>query len=104
MMAWVWGVSCASRASKEIWKVSVSAGTMRNAAPQPSTKGRYSGKKGAMARISASSTVSARITDSRAGAAPQVKKMFSPRIAVPKRRFRSSATAFLASMPPVAGV
>ena len=54
--------------------------------------------------ISASGTASALMTDSSAGAAPQVKKMFSGRMAVPKRSLSSSATAFLASYAPGAGV
>ena len=58
----------------------MSGGTTVNFPPLASVKGRYSGKKGATVRISASGPViSALSTDTRAGAAPQVKNRFSGR-------------------------
>ena len=44
------------------------------------------------------------MTEISAGAAPQVKKMFSPRMEVWKRAFRSSAMALRAGIAPGAGV
>jgi hypothetical protein len=57
-----------------------------------------------METISASSTARARTAAMRAGAAPQVRKMFSGRMPAEKRALRSAATAVRASMLPGAGV
>ena len=104
MMAWVWAVRRRSTSATGIWKVDLSAGTTVNFAPLLSTNGRYSGKKGATAMISAPSTARARITEIRAGAAPQVRNRFSGRMSAWNRSFRSAATAVRASMLPGAGV
>ena len=94
MTPWVLGVMQASRASKLIWNRAISGGTTTSLPPLASVKGRYSGKKGATAMISLSGPrISALSTDTRAGAAPQVKNRFSGRALASKRRLRSSATA-----------
>ena len=87
MIPWVLGVIRASSASMLIWKASVSAGTTTSLAPLDSTKGRYSGKKGATAMISLSGdTAKALITEISAGAAPQVRNSSVGLISRPKRR------------------
>ncbi|CDB31138.1 unknown [Firmicutes bacterium CAG:137] len=82
--AWVWGVMACSKAFRLTWKCSVSAGTTTRLPPAALAKGRYSGKKGAMATNSASGVAAkARIMAMRPGAAPQQINRFSGRIPAP---------------------
>ena len=104
MTAWVFSFRRSDSASQLIWKSGTSAGTATSFAPFASAKGRYSGKKGAMATNSLSSTFSARMTAISAGAAPQVKKILAARISAPQRSLSSAATAARASGRPGAGV
>ena len=104
MTAWVFGVMRASNASSWIWKRSRSGGTKMKREPLPRTNTPYSGKQGAMARISEPSTRRAVKTAVSAGAAPQVKNRSSGRTSMPERRLMSAATVFRSASEPPAGV
>ena len=103
IMAWVRGVMRRSTWERSIWKARVSAGTTTRRPPLDSVKGRYSGKNGATAMISESSSASsALMTAISPGAAPQVRNRFPGFSSMPNRRFRLAAMASRAASKPQA--